>query len=312
MISEPKAVRLFRAITDIGDDLVEDAEAPPAGAKRPAWRRWGALAACLCLSALAGAGVWRWMGQFDDPITPDLPSATANTQIADDPIPDQPPNDFGAGSTLPSRITPVLRVNGTLYRYTGMSAELFLDPSGSYCVMGDGSTYLPEGYEPCGEIGGVTAQEPAEDFQLQAGFEASGTVFASREHPAVVYALLHTDWSPQGGAFVRFVSEELGDNELLTWQGRTYRFSIGTGLSELVEELPEGCELVGKLRFVGDDSIPAGDLETNCRGDSYAKPLEGREVYAVPGDDSALYLYEHHYWAQGDYPAWRVCHLWEQ
>ena len=149
-----------------------------------------------------------------------------------------------------------------------------------------------------------------EDLQLQAGFEATGTVFVSEEYPAVVYVLMTTDWFEN--MFVRFASDELGNNELLSWQGRTYRLSIGTGASEVVEELPEGCELVGTLHFVGDDSIPAGDLETNCRSDSYGKPVEGREVYAVPGDDSVLYVYERQYWREGDYPAWLACHLWEQ
>lgn len=93
----------------------------------------------------------------------------------------------------------MLRVGGTLYEWSQMSVRLFLAPSGSYCSSGDGSTYLPEGFQPCGEISGITLDAPTKDLQLQAGFEASGTVFeasgtvfASEEHPAVVYVLMTT------------------------------------------------------------------------------------------------------------------------
>ncbi|MDE6261019.1 MAG: hypothetical protein K2M42_09220 [Oscillospiraceae bacterium] len=297
MKNEEKAVRLFCAISDIGDDLVDDAKMPPANAKAPAWRRWGALAACLCLIALAGAGVWHWMGQFDGPLPPD---------------PDLPP---AACDTLPGGITPVLRVGDTLYEWTGMSVEPFLDGSGSYSSMGGGTTYLSEGFREYGEISGVTVEEPTEDLQLQAGFEASGTVFVSKEYPAVVYVLLHTDWFAEEGSYVRFVSDALGNNELVSWHGRAYHFSYYYSDSPVLEVLPEGCEPIGHLHYVGDNSIPAGDLETNRRSDDYAKPLEGRKVYAVPGDDSVLYVYEPRYRQENGHsawhPFWRVCRLWE-
>lgn len=296
MKNEEKAVKLFGGVTDVGDDLIEEAGTARVRKKISEWKR--ELVAGLCLIALAGAGVWLWMGRLDGPITPDLP-------------PDNYAAPGAAGaSRLPGGITPVLQVGGTLYEWTGLAQRVFLDDGGSYSIMGTSDTYLPEGYEPCGEISGVTREEPAEDLQLQAGFEASGTVFVSEGHPAVVYVLMTTDWLE--GSYVRFVSGALGDNELVSWQGRTYRFSLFAEHSEVVEELPEGCELIGNLHFVGYDAIPTEDFETNCRGDCYAKPLEGREVYAAPGDDSVLYVYEHHYWAQGDYPAWRACRLWER
>lgn len=306
---ETQASRLFRAVTEIGDDLIEEAGAARVRKKIPEWKR--ELVAGLCLIALAGAGVWRWLGRLDHPIMPEVPPAAADGPMLGGP--DADPGMCGpACGPVPGGITPELRVGGTLYQYAGMSARLFLDPGGSYSLMGDGSTYLPEGYEPCGRISGITMEEPVEDFQLRAGFEAGGTVFASGEHPAVVYVLLCAEWTAEQGSYVRFVSDELGDNELLSWQGQMYRFSSDYEACELLEELPAGCELAGTLRFVGKDSVPAGDLETNRRGDNYAKPTDGREVYVLPGDSSVLYVYEHHYWAGGDYPAWRACHLWER
>ena len=274
-MNEQKAVRLFRVIADIGDDLVDDAKAPPASAKKPVWRRWGALAACLCLIALAGAGVWRWLGHL-------TPSANSPDPGCD---------------MLPGRITPVLRVGDTLYEWAGLSR-------------------LPEGFYEYGTISSVTEEEPTEDLQLQAGFEASGTVFVSEEYPAVVYVLMHTDWFAEEGSYIRFASDALGNNELISWQGRAYHFSYYYSDSPVLEVLPEGCEPIGHLHYVGADSIPAGDLETNRRGDDYGKPLEGRKAYAAPGDDSVLYVYEPQYWQEDGgsawHPFWRVCRLWER
>lgn len=315
MKNEERAVKLFHGVTNVGDDLIDEAGTAQVKTRKkvPEWQ-WGALAAGLCLIVLTGAGVWRWMGLTDRtlPSVFDAPAVT-------DPVAVRPPdtNDPAPGcDMLPKGITPVLRVGDTLYEWAGMSVELFLDDSGSYCSMGNGATYLPEGFHEYGAVSGVTVEEPTEDLQLQAGFEASGAVFVSEEYPAVVYALLRTDWFPEEGSYIRFVSDALGDNELVRWQGRAYHFSYYYNTSPVLEALPEGCELIGHLHYVGADSIPAGDLETNRRGDDYARPLEGRKVYAVPGDNSVLYVYEPRYWQEDGgsawHPFWRVCHLWER
>ena len=57
-----KAERLFRAIGLVDDDLIEEAAKAPAR-KRPAWRRYGAMAACLAV--LCGSGfAWLVTGGF--------------------------------------------------------------------------------------------------------------------------------------------------------------------------------------------------------------------------------------------------------
>lgn len=308
-MSERQAAKLFQGVTGIDDDIIEEAlTAPPASKKASVWRRWGMVAACLCLTALAGMWIWRSTGASDTPLhIPD--GSVTGTDVFITNGPDGMGEIDGGGCTLPGGFAPVLRVGDTLYEWTRISVRLFLDPSGSCCSSGDGSTYLPEGYQPLGEIGGITRELPSENLQLQAGFEASGTVFVSEEHPAVVYVLMTTDWFED--SYVRFVSDALGGNELLSWHGQMYRLSIDFDACKPLEELPEGCELIGNLHYVGDDSIPTGDLETNNRSDVHAKPFDGREVYAIPGDNSTLYVYEHHYWAKGDYPTWRECRLWE-
>lgn len=291
-MSEKQVKKLFQGITGIDGDIVEEARTAPPVKKAPI-RRWGAVAACICLALLAGALAWR-----------SAPGESVPGENA--PAADGIPRVDG-GSPL-GDITPTLRVGGTLYRWTGMSKQVFLE-SGVATIYGDGSTYLPEGYQSCGDISGVTRETPSGDLQLQAEFEASGSVFVSEDYPAVVYVLMTTSWFEN--SYVRFASDALGENELLSWQGRMYRLSIGTGVCPALEELPEGCEQVGSLHFVGKDSIPTGDLETNRMSDSYGRPFEGREVYAIPGDDSALYVYEHHYWREGDYPTWLKCPVWD-
>ncbi len=307
-MSERQAARLFKSITGIDGDIIEEAlTAPSVSQKNTVWKRWGTMAACLCLTALAGMWAWRVTGTADSPHIPNGPKAG----IDGGPVSSDIDGGFYGGSscTLLGGFIPVLRVGDTLYQWSGMSVRLFLDPSGSFTANGDGSTYLPEGFQPCGTITGITPDRPTENLQLQAAFEASGAVFTSKEHPAVVYVLMTTDWFE--GSYVRFVSDALGRNELLSWHGQTYRLSINYDVCKPLKELPKSCELVGNLHYVGEDSIPTRDLETNNRSDAYAKPFEGREVYAIPGDDSTLYVYEHHYWAEGDYPTWRECHLWE-
>ena len=57
-----KAERLFRAIGLVDDDLVEETAKAPAR-KRPSWRRYGAMAACLAV--LCGTGfAWLVTGGF--------------------------------------------------------------------------------------------------------------------------------------------------------------------------------------------------------------------------------------------------------
>ena len=211
---------------------------------------------------------------------------------------------------LPNGLRPMVLVNGTLFRWTGMSKEPHTTPSGEVYTQGDASTFLPPGYTAVGVISGITEEVPAQELQLRAAFKASGTVFTSEETPEVVYVLMTTDWFQD--FYIRFVSDALHDNESIFYGGREYRISIDREICEVIKELPASCQPVGTLTYIGSDSLPHRDLETNCIADGYSKALHGREVFADPDDSSILYVYEHQYWAQGDYPAWRVCPLWEE
>lgn len=225
-------------------------------------------------------------------------------------LPSHDDNPLSSGSgwhgDLPKGIRPMVMVNGKLYRWTGMSKEALFQGNEVY-YMGDVATTLPEGYTAVGEISGITEEVPCEELQLRAGFEATGTVYVSEQTPEALYVLMTTDWFSD--SYIRFVSDDLHDNECIAYLGQQYRFSLD---GEIVRELPEGFASVGTLDYIGADSIPLQNLETNRIADGYSNFLGGREVYANPNDPAMLYVYEHQYWAQGDYPAWRMCPLWTE
>ena len=210
---------------------------------------------------------------------------------------------------FPNGLRPMMMVNGKLYRCTGKSLKLSIQDSKVY-LTGAARNILPDGYTAIGEISGITEEVPSKELQLRAAFEASGTVFTNEQTPEAIYvqmtALSYTD------DYIRFVSDDLHDNECISYHGNLYRFLPDYDICELIKELPENCVQIGTLKYIGDDTIPRNDLETNRISDSYSYLIDGREVYADPNDDCLLYVYEHHYWAEGDYPAWRVCKLWSE
>ena len=207
--------------------------------------------------------------------------------------------------TLPGGIEPVLQVNGKHYRWWGIAEMQVRVLNGS---VYNPVSLIPEDYCEAGTVGSITTDLPTEDLQMQAGFAATGTVYVSEATPEAVYVLMTTDWFEE--CYVRFVSDALRHNECIVYQGREYRFNLTDG--EVVKALPADCEVIGNLTYVGDDVVPVNDLETNRRTDGFSHLLNDREVLMRSGNDSALYVYERHYWAEGDYPAWRVCPLWEE
>lgn len=211
---------------------------------------------------------------------------------------------YGAVRSLdsPWGMTPVLQVNGVLYRWEGLNLK-----SGDYQELEDGTcrfdTELPKGYEPLGELSSVSEDSPQEELQLQAGFSASGTVYANAEEPGQVYVRMSTDWFTE--SYVRFESLRPEDCPLINWNGVLYRIALeeqeisGAGL-------PESCVSLGVLNFTGSGQLPAASLETNCETDSRGASLHGREVFGDPSDPDVLYLAGEE---TGD--GWQICLRWE-
>lgn len=215
----------------------------------------------------------------------------------------------GFHGTFPNGLRPMIMVNGKHYRWANRSAKLHKEGSKVYHQSG-ARTFLPEGFTAIGEISGITEEVPSEELQFRAAFEASGTVFTNEQIPEVIYIQITTPWCTDD--YIRFVTDALHDNECISYHGNLYRINPDFDICELIKELPENCIQVGALKYIGDNTIPVNDLETNCIADSYSYILDGREVYADPNDDSLLYVFERQYWAGGDYPAWNVCKLWSE
>ena len=207
---------------------------------------------------------------------------------------------------FPEGIQPAVYVGGRTYYWGGGSSYLYNTgvPEAEVYSVGNGEPYLPEGFTSVGPISSITTDVPTEENQLRGAFEAEGEVYVNPNVSEAVYVWMGTDWNE--GFYGRFISTELA-TERIRYGGRDYAVRIGYSDSEVLEELPSGAELVGTLHYIGEDLLPKQDLETNCAGDSFSKALEGREVYFDPATPDVLYYYEHHYWAEGDYPTYRSC-----
>lgn len=71
-----KREKLYDSLTNVREDFVEEAQGA-SSAKRPAWVRWCALAACLCL-LVVGTVVWKpWGPSENKPASP--PASAAQT-----------------------------------------------------------------------------------------------------------------------------------------------------------------------------------------------------------------------------------------
>lgn len=69
-----KREKLYDSLTNVREDFVEEAQAAPS-VKRPAWVRWCALAACLCL-LVVGTVVWKpWSPYENKPASPNTSAA---------------------------------------------------------------------------------------------------------------------------------------------------------------------------------------------------------------------------------------------
>ncbi len=259
--------------------------------------RW--IAVLLCMALFCGCS-------YSAEVQSELPAAddTVVTTTYENNVLTSGLGYFG---DLPKGLRPMLMVGGKLFRWTGMSKEFHIMMGGVHKV-GDTTTFLPDGYIAVGDISGITEEVPSKELQLRAGFEATGTVFVNKETPEVVYVLMTTDWFES--SYIRFASDDLHDNECIAYQGRQYRFNADIGICDRIWELPESCERIGTLRYIGTDRVPVNDLETNRISDGYAQYVDGREVYADPDDPSVLYVYECQYSREGTSPGWRVCREW--
>lgn len=276
-----KKEHISDALGLLHDDILEETDHVRNGKtqKKYFWGKWVSVVACICLVVAIVTAVSNIINPNSEPSS-------------------------GGGTTdgvgmLPKGIQPELLVDGTIFYWSKLSQV----------IPGLIETYLPEGYTEYGRISSITESEVTEDCQMKAGFDASGTIYTSEITPEAVYVLMTTDWFES--RYVRFITSELNGSRIM-WNGKHYRIApwLGEGMSEVLEELPEGCELVGQLHFIGEDAVPVNDLETNCKNDSFNRSLEGREVFYDSSDPDYIYVYERYYWREGERDTYLKCSLW--
>ena len=254
-------------------------------AKHPKWKTFLFYAMAFCLM-LAGF----------------LMVYTMRTKSADTP-------DVSGNGFL-GEVTPQIQVDDTMYYWMGMSVKHSgADTPGiQVSSPGDGSTYLPEGYQEHGAFLATVDTSSAANLQMQADFSAFGTVYRNPETPEVIYIRMTTDWFKDG--YVRFASQEIYNGSRIAWNGYHYRTVFTDGTNTPLETLPEGAVSIGTLHYIGQDRIPGEDLETNCLCDNYAYSLEGREVFEVPGDAECIYVRSTEYWSGGSKDVYWKCPVW--
>ncbi len=208
---------------------------------------------------------------------------------------------------VPGNIRPVILVNGTRFYWVGKAAKIEGADSTNGPVYGLTAevTYLPESYTEYGSLKEVTKEEPTEDGQMKAGFVASGTIYTSEATPEAVYVRMTSDWTEE--AYFRFISAELDNGYRIKWNGKHYR--IGRDTCEVLPQVPDTCECIGKLRYVGRDMIPEQDLTTNAPSDGRSYSFGGREVFYDVNEPDFIYVHEQ---ALGKNGSVFKCPLWEE
>lgn len=270
-----------------------------------------AAAACMGLVFLAGyaartAEHTPGGPDFQDP----HPVAEPTAEPTADTDPYQPPQCPDGCDMLPGGFNPVLRFNGIRYHWAGLNQSSYngyVDENGRTHTP----TYRPAGFEAVGDftvISHLSGEEPQE-LELKAGFDAVGTVYANPEKPAAVYVRMETEWFAE--SYVRFTADYY-ESGLICFENQLYWFAVGqSDKSPHLKGLPEDAVSVGTLHVIDKDLIPSGQLEINFSTDCYGNPLEGREVFRVPTDSDAIYVYEEQFWREGSYDAWVACPRWE-
>lgn len=273
-----KSDKLLDAIEYINDDKILDAKYG-AIRKQINWRKMVSIAACvMCIVVGSVKGLTYLANQ----------NATdgASEGAAEGAL------DSGAAcNDLPGDTTPTILYNNKVYYWAGLEEiPYYFNQTAS--VETD-----PNGLQTAG-------------LEIEAEFDAEGEICSNADYPEVIYVKMTTDWFTN--RTVRFVTEELGDGERIAYQNRQYRMKYGES-EDRIENLPETAELIGTLHFVGKDSIPQNDLETNVPNDSHSMDsMEGREVFACPDDISKIYVTVFDYYRDGMNIVYKTCYLWEE
>ena len=190
-----------------------------------------------------------------------------------------------------------LLLGGKEYRWAEMVRERTDDVwESGRGRFAQGEEWIPEGFVRYADLDEVPMVNSNDSPGPWSDLKYEGTVYTSDDCPDVIYALITVT---QNGEVMwdvdryvaRYVTEAIGQNRILIHNGR--RYLLGADAASSVETLPEGAIEIGSVRYVGRDHVPTGELETNREADTCYEsyPLDGKTVYAVPGDETVLYIF---------------------
>lgn len=271
-----KSDKLLDAMEFISEDKVLDAKYGKIK-RHVNWKKMVSAAACVLCVVVGSVKALNYFGNYNvtDGQNEGMVEGAAGEVSCDD---------------LPGDTTPTIVYNNKLYYWSGLEV-------------------VPNSFERVANAEAAPDKPQTAEIQIEAEFDAEGEVYANPEYPEVIYVEMSTDWF--ANKTVRFVTKELGDCERIAYQGRQYRMKYGTG-EDQIETLPEESELIGTLHFIGRDSVPQNDLETNIPNDVHSMDsMEGREVFACPADKSKIYVTIYDYYRGGMEIMYQACYLWE-
>ena len=190
-----------------------------------------------------------------------------------------------------------LLLGGKEYRWAEMERERTDDVwEAGRGRFAQGEEWIPEGFTRYGSLSDVPMVNSNDSPGPWLDVAYEGTVYTSDDCPDVIYVLITVT---QNGEVLcgidryvaRYVTEAIGQNLILCHNGNRYR--LNQDADSEAERLPDGAVEIGTIRYVGRDHVPTGELETNREADTCYEqyPLEGKAVYAVPGDETVLYVF---------------------
>lgn len=264
----------YEILSDINEAHVKEARKPGKKARRTAWAKWGAAAACLCLVVILPAVLL--LSKFQQ----------AETVSGDPADGDSPP-----GFTLDGK---------TFYISSHLSVSDEL-PSGFAC---GGTVDIEEGMEDCPYYLNPDMPEWVYVYQeilTDGTVSLSGTITRTEPHNAYVR---YVDARLRGKNFISYDgclyismwhADYYGDTPDVS---QAFFDQVRERLGVRIEgEAPEGFISVGAAEFTGYDTIPSGPLSSNANV---------TEVLADPDDPDVVLAAAQWYSAHGGHQGYDV------
>lgn len=236
---------LSDALGDIRDSFLQEASEPPEK-RKPAFGKWAAVAACLCLAIAIGLLII-----FAGRMRPsELPESS--TFLAENPSQSQhpvQPSSEGRPTQHPGDEAAVIRYAGMQYQIVLTSA--ITTPQDSWVEVGTVQSAAE------------TGQAPTTDFQTNREEYVGCRLYQDPANPEEL-------WMEVDAHYDQFLAlEETTYSEpWICYKHQLYRqkdvyCTLDDNTQSIEAALPQDAEELGRLRFIPDRRYPSEDLETS-------------------------------------------------